>query len=268
MEEPAQPCKLCGSNAPLVKSHIIPTSFLFPFDQQPVADPPDGETSGTYRIMGDIESMHPSRAPTGIYDRFLCCDCENLFDPWDDYAFKLLCERRGERKRIERENRLIAELYESFEYVKLKLFFMSLLFRAALSDGLFWQHIRLGPHESRLRDLVKRADPGEQNDFPVCLARFSNSDQTPIFLPPFRTRFQGVSFYRFYLGIVIAHIKVDRQRISAPMNLAVMSDGNPLYLRNYEYSGSAEQKALRGIFGNPTNIRLMERYTNSTLAIV
>lgn len=48
------------------------------------------------------------------------------------------------------------EIIESFDYDKLKLFFMSVLLRADLSEGFYWQRIRLGNRRLTLKKHISK----------------------------------------------------------------------------------------------------------------
>ena len=113
-------CKFCNQDKTLVRSHIIPKSFY------------ELESFGNIvpKITGSSGFM-PKRSPNGIWDSELfCSECEKKFDKYDDYAFKLLYENANLRKQKMHRGSVFGEYYDSYDYVKLKLFFMSVLFRA------------------------------------------------------------------------------------------------------------------------------------------
>jgi hypothetical protein len=189
-------CKLCKRDKKLVNSHVISKSF---FEIDPV-DP---------RLVSNTDGTFPTRAPIGIYDTTLVCEnCERLFSPFDDYAQRLLLADREAARAILHENEVIAYIYDSYDYVKLKLFFMSLLWRTSQSSHKFFRRIDLGPHEPLLRKALIDADPGDADFFAVILARFPKPLAV---LDPDNERLDDVNFCRIYLAEYVAYIKVDNR---------------------------------------------------------
>jgi hypothetical protein len=129
-------CKFCHQEGKLIEAHVIPRSF---FEIEPGNLP---------RVASNKDGVFPKRAPAGIYDPQLVCEnCERLFSRFDDYAQRLLLTNREAAKPIYLEKQAIAYVYEQYDYKDLKLFFLSLLWRASESSHCFYQHIKLGPHE-------------------------------------------------------------------------------------------------------------------------
>ena len=129
-------CKFCRQERKLVEAHVIPRSF---FEIDP-ANPP--------RLASNKDGVFPKRSPAGMYDTQLVCeDCERMFSPFDDYAQRLLVANREAAKPIYDGEQPIAYIYEAYDYQKLKLFFLSLLWRASESSHNFYRRIKLGPHE-------------------------------------------------------------------------------------------------------------------------
>lgn len=233
-------CKLCGEDKKLVKAHIIPAAFYEPHMSQ-------------LSLMFDGDELHPRRQPVGFYDKeILCSGCEKRFDVWDDYAFKLLHERASERKTVAASaGGLSAEIYESYDFEKLKLFFMSVLLRADLSEHFFWQHIELKQRRKTLAKYILKNRLPPKESFGVYLTRFSNSDTHPLFLPPDVDRVGGSVFYRFYMGRFQFHIKVDKSPAPTEVTKVMLKRGKPLYILVWPYSGSVEQTVVQRVLSNP-----------------
>ena len=47
----------------------------------------------------------------------------------------------------------------------LKLFLMSLLWRAGVAKGDFFRCVKLGPHQERLREMLHAEDPSEPDEY-------------------------------------------------------------------------------------------------------
>jgi len=185
----------------LIKAHIIPEGFFRPLWDGNLAPEMHTNSPGSY----------PKRMPVGTYDSsILCGDCDHKMAPWDSYAQELLLHRFSGAKGVYLGQKKVAWRIGSFDYRKLKLFFISLLWRASVSQQSFYKRISLGPFEDRLRAMIQKRDPGGSHDFAVILARFGDSDVT-VMLDPHPEKFEGVSFTRFYLTGFLAYIKVDQR---------------------------------------------------------
>ena len=139
-------CKLCLQERRLVKAHIIPRSFYKPML---AGDHPPELTSNAPRF-------HRRRVRIGLYDKSIVCfECEERFKQWDNYAARLLLSKATEPKVILDENgEPSAYRLENVDYENLKLFFMSLLWRVAVSSHYFFSQVKLGPHEAVLREMI------------------------------------------------------------------------------------------------------------------
>ena len=77
-------------------------------------------------------SSHPNdgkrRSRTGIYDSpLVCAECEQRFNPPDNYAAKVLIEGARAFRMVNHCGQRLAYQIDSFDYPKLKLFCLSLL---------------------------------------------------------------------------------------------------------------------------------------------
>lgn len=221
-------CRFCGQERKLVKAHIIPEGFFRRLrDNQ---DPP--------RILTNKEGEYPKKAPIGVYDKsILCEECEPLFGGWDNYAQQFLGEEPQGGQPIYVGGELAGYKVPKYDFVNLKLFFISLLWRASVSTHQFYQRVRLGPYEEVARQLIEQRNPGTENDFSVTLAKFDHSLGSSI-LDPHRARFDNVNYCRFYLGGYVAYIKVDKRKAPKPFVDFMLKPVPPLYIicRNLERS--------------------------------
>lgn len=201
-------CKLCGNTGPLMESHIIPRAFF-----RDVAA--GGETPAEYSFVPGVPLK---RSPTGPYDADMLCEaCERMFGKWDDYGVKFLRRPLGEFKLVQGRTREGVEQdgtgilrTADVDYRRLKLFLLSVLWRAHSSGNKMFERVRLGPFEARLRAMLLARDPGEKTDFPVWLMRF-HSERAPTVIQPFRGEMQGVMGYTFHFGMHDVMFAVDHR---------------------------------------------------------
>lgn len=244
------PCRLCGEDRKLVKAHIIPKAFYEP-----------GE--GTMMLLTDREDTPPQRRPEGDYDgEILCGECEGIFMEWDDYAFKLLIERAGERERRQAAG-MHYEVIEAYDYHKLKLFFMSVLLRADLSQRPIWQHVDLGKRKLTLRKYINRRRAPAPDRFPVYVTKMSTAETYPMYMPPQKEFSDGAVFYRFSMGRFDFRIRGDSGGPLAGFRKANLNPGKPLFIVEIPMAGSADAAVIRRIMANSRNARVGDRHTKT-----
>lgn len=200
-------CKLTGNEGKGVRAHIIPKSFyaIDPEETQPV------------RLITNAKGHYPRRVPIGVYDTTIVTEeGERIFTEWDDYASGLLLENKTAFEPLAHNGETVAFQITEYDYHKLKLFFLSVLWRASASSQHFFRRVNLGPHEESIRNALLEGNPGDSECFSVCLAKWSDHPDGAGMMDPYRTRFDGLNYYVMYLEHYIVYFKVDR-RIASEM---------------------------------------------------
>jgi hypothetical protein len=213
-------CKLCGEDRPLVRAHIIPES-MYPFD----------EPREPLLMVPSTPDIYPGRSRRGVYDRELVCGpCEAEFSSWDDYANRLLRKEPGERDYTYVDGEPRVYTITTYDYAKLKLFFVSLLWRASESKQSFCEHVSIGPkHTSRLRQMIRNGEPGEPEEYSVFLVRLTHHDDAhKMVMSPQRRRHESVRFWRFQFAGYMCDIKVDQRPTPPPLCRWILRPNEPL----------------------------------------
>jgi hypothetical protein len=213
-------CKLCGNEKELIRAHIIPKSFY-----------PADEKGNRMQIVLDGRGHQPSRQlQNGYYDPNLVCrECEDFFNAGDDYAKRLLLDRRSEAVRKTDHDRTYFE-YSNVDYTSIKLFFISLLWRAHATTLPSFDKVDIGvKYEAIAREMIYRKDPGLSDDFAVFMLRVADglldkigASPTPRKMPP-----NNVRVYEFLLFGYIAYVKVGQQQFGYPFRDVQLAPGKP-----------------------------------------
>jgi hypothetical protein len=236
-QEPKNLCKLCSKEKKLIKAHIIPEGFFRPLRSGSLAP----------EMLTNSPGNYPKRMPVSIYDSsILCGDCDQEMGLWDRYAQELLLDRFSETSVLQLNQQTVGWRIEDFDYSRLKLFFVSLLWRASISKQSFYKRISLGPFEGRLRTMILDRDPGGSQDFAVILARFGDSDITAM-LDPHPEKFESVSFIRFYLTGFLAYIKVDQRPTPSVFADYRVQESGPLIVLSRKLHNSPDGLVMRKI---------------------
>jgi hypothetical protein len=212
-------CKLCNQEKKLIKAHIFPKSLYRPLlaGGQPLS------------VLSTSPASHPYKSRIGFYDtEILCQECEKIFSPWDDYVQKILLAEPKEKDYLINNDQKFA-IKMDVDYAKLKLFFISLLWRASVSKFYFFQKIKLEPFEQKLKNMILKGDPGDAETFAVTLAKFE--DPLGMIMPdPLRHRFDDVNYCLFYLAGYVAYIKTDKRPSAEFLKDLVMNPDRPLII--------------------------------------
>ena len=232
-------CRLCLEDKPLIKAHIIPLSFF----------KDSGPDSQLGQLWSNKPGTHPVRCPIGIYSTDILCEsCEHVFSPWDTYAHSLLLQPDPKRWTLVRDDdqNPIAFQYDSFDYSKLKLFFLSVLWRADASTHRFFAKVKLGPHEPVLREMIRTGNPGDAEDYAITLAKFDHVAGKGI-LDPQPGRYDDVNYIRLYLGGYVVYIKVDSRPTPGVLGRLKIDVGSPLVVGLRNLAGSPELRIMRSM---------------------
>ena len=129
----------------------------------------------------------------------------------------------------------------------LKLFFLSVLWRASVSDHEFYALIDIGASENIIRNMILRADPGNSDEFSIILARFINKIGMDSMLNPHPTSFNEIQFFAFYFYGYIAYIKNDKKSIKNNLRKFQLNPGKSLTLIVRGFNNSKEKNLLESI---------------------
>jgi hypothetical protein len=117
----------------------------------------------------------------------------------------------------------------NIEYASFKLFHLSILFRSSVAKALTFSEVSLGPHETKIRGMVRTKDPGLSNEHPVfafALVDKSNSPMLRMMVPPFRARFEGHIVYQTIFGGCMWVYTVSKKRSPLMDKVSLQSNGS------------------------------------------
>ena len=196
-------CRLCKDNRPLRKSHIFP-EWLY----KPLYD-----DNHQFFVLSTNENKKRATRPKGIYEKLLCHECEQRFSKWEGYAREFFYNPDLRLKISNSSSRVV---FSGLQYTPFKLFQMSLIWRASITNRPEVHKINLGPHADRLRKMLLERCPGEIHKYSSILVLPPESlkkiMQQFIFSPEcLPTKFHGHTAYRaafgglFWLFIISNH---------------------------------------------------------------
>jgi hypothetical protein len=231
-------CKYCEHSFPkLAKAHIIPRSFYKVV-----------RGSDKYSVELKVKERYEEQKywQSGIHDSKIVCEsCEKLFNPFDTHGYEILSAALSQKKVCHGSDRQpYAYLVENADYHKLKLFFLSMLWRAHSSSLNFFSHVNLGSHEPIFRSCISTGKAPPSDEYEVVLFHLINQPHPLGIIPPWKHKADGINVYRFYLPELIALIKVDKRPLPKLFKPIVLRELPPHRLIFLPYLDSSEMKYI------------------------
>jgi hypothetical protein len=229
-------CKYCEQDKPLVDAHIVPASFC-----REMLDP------GEQFLL--LVSKNPAefikRSPIGPYDQnILCRECEDRFQTLDDYGARLLIQGRDSEFRLHADGELPLYVADYFDYARLKLFVLSVLWRAAVSQHRFCSRVELGPRLARVRQMLEDSDPGSPSEFSTIFTRWTRTPQKglppKLLASPVRRRYEQARAIKLYLAHFVAEVCTSSAPFPSALSEFVISPSKPMVAIGLPLSGSGD----------------------------
>jgi hypothetical protein len=214
-------CKFCLQPKRLIQAHIIPKG-LYPRN-------PNGDRR--HIGLDGTGEKPPGNVPNGIYDANLVCEgCEGRFTEWDDYASDFFARELVNFDSLHSEQGTPYRVYPSVDYAKLKLFFISMMWRAHASNLKDCNQVDLGTkYAAMAKRMIENRDPGTPDQFSVVLVRFLG-EHRQIGASTTPRRIHGVLMYETLLFGFAAYVKVDNRPLPSALRQCQLQDGKPLYV--------------------------------------
>jgi len=247
-------CQLCQQKKELVgKSHIIPKQFFIDFTKriaQLSSNQPRGESvMKEYRL-----NAKPQQLQNGFHcSDILCGSCEQLLGRFDKYGQNLLLKNTLLLScQLENgQDFCIKEFNLDVDYMKLKLFFMAILWRASVAKNKvnFFKKVHIEKEsEERLRIMLLENNPGNEDDFSILLFKYEGEDIEVLNIPEPAPINHGdlnlVESYKFIIGNFGFTIKVDQQPLSIELKEYILRPNQPLKLIIQNYRSTHVYKAV------------------------
>jgi hypothetical protein len=207
-------CKLCLRQATLRRSHVVP-EFVY----RPVF--------GAGHTAVVLEPNKPKRThrQTGYWERLLCDECEGRLGRLETYFADVWFKKPLRPRRIPG---LEVEI-KGLDYSRLKLFFLSVFWRAGVSTLESFQDVSLGVHAERLRTRLIASDAGPAETYPIAGLAIRDDDggfRDTLMLLPGGARIDGHHVYQMLFGGVFWSCIVSSHRTGRPVEPGLREDGS------------------------------------------
>lgn len=181
-------CRLCGASETLLKSHIIP-EFIY----RPMYD-----EKHRFFVLDAVKRWRAKPLQKGLMERILCHGCEQLLSEFEKYAAEVMSGNSSAKLQQYHDRVCISGL----DYARFKLFLLSVLWRASVTNHEFFKLVSLGPHEDKVRSMIIERRPGRPEEY-GCIVIFSalkGEDITDTMFNPEPFRWAGRRFNKFFFA--------------------------------------------------------------------
>lgn len=235
-------CKLCNKDKRLVKSHIIPKSFIkFMY--------PKGKIEGDSLEMVTEKEEYTKKRRAGIYDyNILCQECDNWIGrEYDEYGKKVFIDSSLETKAHKSDFTVMS--WRDVDANKVKLFILSVFWRYVVSrDAEDFKTVNLPiDYSNKLRKMIIDSNAGSVEDFSIIITQYKNKIDRLFQIPEkTRVRSDGSNWWILYFpnGFKI-FIKVDKRKLEDEIFPVVIQHNKPIYCLKFEnYKETRECKKL------------------------
>ena len=218
MQRTFMTCVLCKRDADLKESHILSKFIYKPFKR----------VNGKMYVLVDDPSREIRQIQDGIKQYLLCGDCEARRSKWETYF-------SNKWHRGELFGQSDPYTINGLNYPNFKLFLMSLLFMASVSDDPLFEDIRLIPSSfEKLRHMVNAGDPGETYVF-GCSVRMLDEEDIDLKMLVGKAetiKVNGVPIHRFLFGgFSLAFIDPEGRHIGADVRQTFITKEGSILVR-------------------------------------
>jgi hypothetical protein len=230
-------CALCLNEAKLCRSHIVP-EFIFS-----KLYGPDHE----YHILRENEPWRVIKR--SLAEKLLCRACEDKLCAWETYASKVLYGGTPLRGRW--EGSLLH--MDGLEYKPLKLFLMSLLWRAGATTIKELRADSLGPHQETLRTLLMAEDPAEPWRYGCFfIVVVLGNNPADLILAPSPVRHDSYKCWRLFVGGFLFSFVVSGHPPPKEIHPAFLQENGTLVISREEIAEVPYLVKLMASVGRPT----------------
>lgn len=180
-------CALCKKCHELRNSHIIP-EFMY----RPLYD-----DKHRFSLMG-VEQDSPKFKQKGLREKLLCSGCEGLLSRYEKYVSAVFSGK--EAVHLSRSGKLVT--VSGLDYHNFRIFGLSIIWRAGVSQNDFFKYVKLGPHEGPLRLMIRDENPGSPSQYGFFLGKILSGRLSvdALMMQPTPSRWGNHCCYRFVFG--------------------------------------------------------------------
>ena len=146
-------CRLCLISSELQKSHIISDSIIRLLRDKTLGN-----------RFYELHNKQNKIIQDGPKEYLLCNDCEQKIGRYEKYFKEAI---HFSRHGIEIRHNQKCVIINNLNYRKMKLFFLSLLWRMSISSLTEFENVCIGDNEETIRKMIVAEEPGKSSEYSV-----------------------------------------------------------------------------------------------------
>ncbi len=206
-------CALCLETRPLCDSHVI-SEFLYHslYDQK-------------HRFHFLAAGEYPAFEQKGLREALLCQSCETKLSVWEKYVSSVFAGNEALQFTPGNEVTWV----NGIDYKRFKLFQLSILWRAGVAAGKFFERVKLGPHQEYIRSMLLNEDPGGSNRYGCLMwALHLKGEPASSIIQPTKVSSFPVRAYRFTFGGFLWVFTVASNNLPKSLQPALLQESGQL----------------------------------------
>ncbi len=247
-------CRLTGTRGRFVRSHLLPLALTRP------------DTPGMPLVQYNSGS-HPTRRWTSWFDdRLVIREGEDILSDLDNWAIRILRQKKllwsgwGAAASLQEEYTPIdgtpwgIRRVEGIDPRRLRLFFLSLLWRAAATSRPEFREVELpAEHVETIGRMLRDGEPGALEFYPTTLTQLSTRGLAQNIVPLAQQKkipnlpglgHRTMPFFRFYLDGLVAHVNRQVTGSIDQFRPGLVGEDDSLVLSTVTYEGSFQRENL------------------------
>ncbi len=205
-------CKFCNQERELCDSHIIPEFMYKPMYQE----------KHQFYELSNIKKVRYHQK--GLREKLLCKKCESFFSVYEGYAASVF--RKISNYSLDYNKGFI--IIPDVDYIKYKLFLLSVLWRMSISKKSVFKISSLGPYKERIHNLLLNKDPGKtyQYTFHQGIILLNGKQEKDLIVPPNSKRINGINTHSFVMHGMLFIINCVNHQINNQIPPSLKIDNN------------------------------------------
>jgi hypothetical protein len=206
-----------------------------------------------YNVLSLASESRERFEQKGARERLLCRACEQKFGKLERYASLVI---NGGAPNVEGHRDGSIVYIKGIDYAQFKLFQLSLLWRAGVAKDRYFERVKLGPHEERLRIMLLESDPGPFDLYPCIFwgVTLEPNKIAELMVQPCRDKVWGHTTYHFVVpGLKLVYF-VSQQRLPRKQSQFVLQHDGSLVFQ------------VRSVLEMPSVTGFMEKFEGGRLS--
>jgi hypothetical protein len=209
-------CLLCGKEKAIRRSHVIP-EFLY----RPMYD------AANRALMLTASTGESRPVQHGFWAPILGKTCEDYVNEEFEQPFRRWWFEQGNAPAV-----VVGAFHDipDCDYRRVKLFLLSILFRAGVCTVAPYAVVTLGQHETKLREMLLNGDANSRYQYPIIGSVLHTPNTSQVFtgvVPPFQYSWSNTAVYAFVFGGCLWEFPLTLNGDGEPfMSSALTEDGH------------------------------------------